>query len=206
MENSFFHERAGFLLSQRSLRGCTFLRANRQIRHCVATSWLRQARRERRCLFYSAKSVLVSLAQLSVSVFCATSALFSKGKGIFTVALFLQFSRDFAVCPLPFVLTGWALGGNSAERPSLPPPGEAHCCREIAKVLQISATGRSAEPTGHRLLRPLQRIRRRDTNIFSGARKGVSPRRHTVFSSFVVPLAAFWSRQIPGRYFGRKNV
>lgn len=39
-----------------------------------------------------------------------------------------------------------------------------------------------------------------------GARKGVSPRRHTVFSSFVVPFAAFWSRQIPGRYFGRKSV
>lgn len=193
------------MFSQRSLRGCTFLRANRKIRHRVATARLRQARRERRCLFLFCKVCpRVFGAAVRFSFLCDVRSFF-KGKSVFTVAVFLQFSRDFAVCPLPFVLMGWALGGNSAGRTSLTPSGEAHCCREMAKVLQISATGRSVEPTGHRCLRPLQRIRRRDTNIFSGGEKGSFTSQTYGFFIFPCPArlvmvpsdfgAIFWAKK-----------
>lgn len=167
------------MFSQRSLRGCTFLRANRKIRHCVATAWLRQARREKCCLFLFCKVCPhVFGAAVRFSFLCDVRSFF-KGKSVFTVAVF------FAVQP------GFCGASSSV------------CPHGLGSRRELLGAPKSPAALGSALL---QRNGEGIRTFSLGARKGVSPRRHTVFSSFLVPLASLWSRQIPGRYFGRKSV
>ena len=206
MENSFFHERAGGLVLAALPPGVHVTSRKSEISALCRDVSAASGEEGKVLPLFILQSLSSCLwRSCPFQFFVRRPLFFQREKGVFTVAVFLQFSRDFTVRPLPFVLMSWALGGNSAGRTSLPPPGEAYCCREMAKVLQISATGRSAEPTGHRRMGPLQRIRRRDTNIFSGGEKGSFTSQTYGFFIFPCPArlvmvpsdfgAIFWAKK-----------
>ena len=207
MENSFFHERLGGLLPQRSLRGRTFLHANRQIRHCVATAWLRQARREKCCLFlFCGVCPHVFGAAVRFSFLCDVRSFF-KGKR--------RFHGRSVFCSSAGILRCVLFRLSSRVELSAGTPRGAQVSRRLGKRTAAEKWRRFCK--FQRLADPLSPRGTAVCGLCSGygegvrtfslgARKGVSPRRHTVFSSFLVPLASLWSRQIPGRYFGRKSV
>lgn len=206
MKNSFFHERAAFLFSQRSLRGRTFLRANRQIRHCVATARLRQARRERRCLFLFCEVCPHVFGAAVRFSFCATSVLFSKEKAFSRSQCFCS-SDGILRCVL-FHLSSWV--GLSAGTPQGAQVsrrlGKRTAAEKWRRFCKFQPLADPLNPRGTAVCGLCSGYGEGIRTFSLGARKGVSPRRHTVFSSFVVPLASLWSRQILGRYFGRKSV